>query len=92
MQSCSTLSIKHIFTTWSNPKGNSNTERVMRTIKEDIVWPYDWNNHFDFEIAISAWTQRYNTDFPHQALGNLTPRQKLDSHTEEQQKPQPVLT
>jgi len=41
MMNCSLLNIKQIFTTWSNPKGNSDTERVMRTIKEDIVWPYD---------------------------------------------------
>ncbi|MBI2138483.1 transposase family protein, partial [Candidatus Woesearchaeota archaeon] len=37
MQSCSILGLKQIFTTWNNPKGNSDTERVMRTIKEDIV-------------------------------------------------------
>lgn len=42
MMSCSLLGVKQIFTTWSNPKGNSDTERVMRTIKEDIVWPYEW--------------------------------------------------
>ncbi len=37
MMSCSLLGIKQIFTTWSNPKVNSDIERVMRTIKEDIV-------------------------------------------------------
>jgi len=41
MMNYSLLGLKQIFTTWSNPKGNSDTERVMRIIKEDIVWPYD---------------------------------------------------
>jgi putative transposase len=75
MQECSTLGIKQIFTTWSNPKGNSDTERVMRTIKEDLVWSYEWDNPFDFEIALRQWINSYNNDFPHQALGNRTPAQ-----------------
>lgn len=75
MEECSTLGIHQIFTTWSNPKGNSDTERIMRTIKEDLVWPYEWDNPFDFEIALRQWIERYNGDFPHQALENKTPRQ-----------------
>lgn len=75
MMNCSILGLKQIFTTWSNPKGNSDTERVMRTIKEDIVWPYDWENPFDFEVRLAKWIHDYNTDFPHQSLGNLTPTQ-----------------
>ncbi|MEW6101497.1 MAG: hypothetical protein AB1481_04310 [Candidatus Omnitrophota bacterium] len=43
----------------SNPKGYSDTERVMRTIKEDIVWPYEWDNPFDFEIALNKWINNY---------------------------------
>ncbi len=75
MKSCSILGIKQIFTTWSNPKGNSDTERVMRTIKEDIVWPYDWENPFEFGVALSKWINDYNSDFPHQSLGNMTPEE-----------------
>jgi transposase InsO family protein len=81
MMSCSLLGIKQIFTTWSNPKGNSDTERVMRTIKEDIVWPYEWDNPFDFEVALNKWIDSYNTDYPHQSLNNLTPSQFYASCT-----------
>jgi len=80
MMNCSLLGIKQIFTTWSNPKGNSDTERVMRTIKEDIVWPYEWGNPFDFEVALHKWINDYNTDFPHQSLDNLTPRQFYETN------------
>jgi hypothetical protein len=31
---CSALGLKQIFTTWSNPKGTSDTERVLRTINQ----------------------------------------------------------
>jgi len=80
MMSCSLLDLKQIFTTWSNPKGNSDTERVMRTIKEDIVWPYDWDNPFEFEVSLTKWIHNYNTDFPHQTLNNLTPVQFYEKH------------
>jgi transposase InsO family protein len=89
MMSCSLLGIKQIFTTWSNPKGNSDTERVMRTIKEDIVWPYEWDNPFDFEAALNKWINSYNTDFPHQSLDNLTPRQFYENYINKEPK---VLT
>lgn len=75
MEECSILGIKQIFTTWSNPKGNSDTERVMRTIKEDLVWPREWNSPLKFKDALDKWTRDYNEDFPHQTLKNRTPRQ-----------------
>lgn len=75
MKACSVMGLKQIFTSWNNPKGNSDTERVMRTIKEDLVWPYEWDNPFEFEIALDKWIGRYNLDFPHQTLDNKTPNQ-----------------
>lgn len=87
MMNCSLLGIKQIFTTWSNPKGNSDTERVMRTLKEDLVWTYDWDNPFAFSEALNRWISDYNTDYPHQALNNMTPKQYCDSFNKE-----PVLT
>ncbi|MDD5013601.1 MAG: integrase core domain-containing protein [Atribacterota bacterium] len=73
MNHCSTLGIKQIFTSWSNPKGNADTERVIRTLKEDLIWPYDWDNPFDFQRALGKWVDNYNQDFPHQALDYRTP-------------------
>ncbi len=90
MMSCSILGIKQIFTTWSNPKGNSDTERVMRTIKEGIVWCYDWQSPFEFEVALGKWIHDYNEDFPHQSLNNMTPRQCHEQYQPEIK--EPVLT
>ena len=83
MKECSELEIKQIWTTWSNPKGNADTERVMRTLKEDIVWTNDWDNPFEFEKALEKWINDYNTDLPHQALNNLTPEQFRQKHEEQ---------
>ena len=88
MMNCAILGIKQIFTTWSNPKGNSDTERVLRTIKEDLVWPYEWDNPFDFQIALGKWIGDYNTDFPHQSLKNMTPKPRFEPY----QPKEPVLT
>jgi len=83
MKECRELEIKQIFTTWSNPKGNADTERVMRTLKEDIVWTNDWDNPFEFEKALEKWINDYNTDLPHQSLNNLTPEQFRQKYEEQ---------
>lgn len=75
MECCATLGLKQIFTTWSNPKGNSDTERVIRTLKEDLVWTHDWDDPFVFEHTLRQWIDDYNTDFPHQSLRHQTPDQ-----------------
>ena len=78
IQSCSALCIKQIFTSFNNPKGNADTERVMRTIKEDLVWIYEWDCSYGFEKAFKIWVEDYNCDFPHMALGYNTPQQFAD--------------
>ncbi len=37
MKDMATLGIEQIFTSYDNPKGNADTERMMRTIKEEII-------------------------------------------------------
>jgi transposase InsO family protein len=49
MKDCSILGIKQIFASYDNPKGNADTERVIRTIKEDLIWPYvKWEHNSIF--------------------------------------------
>lgn len=91
MMSCSLLGITQIFTTWCNPKGNSDTERVLRTLKEDLVWTHDWDNPFAFSEALKKWINDYNTDFPHQSLSNMTPRQYFETFNQEIKEPDSTL-
>ena len=73
MKACSTLGIKQIFASYNNPKGNADTERVIRTLKEDIVYPYEYETVEEFKEALERWIKKYNEDFPHSTLGQLTP-------------------
>ncbi len=73
MKDCSTLNIKQIFTSYNNPKGNADTERVIRTIKEDLVWPHEFLTDESLATAVDKWVQFYNHDYPHSALGYATP-------------------
>lgn len=75
MQAASVLEIKQIFASYNNPKGNADTERVMRTIKEDFIWVREFSNPIEFTEAFKKWVEDYNNDYPHSSLNYLTPCQ-----------------
>lgn len=70
---CKSLGIQQIFTSYNNPKGNADTERVIRTIKEDLVWPRERKGIYELKEELTKWIQNYNEDFPHSSLGYMTP-------------------
>jgi len=80
MKECAMLKIKQIFTSYNNPKGNADTERVMRTIKEDLVWPNDFQCPLQIQQALTRWVNVYNTDYPHSTLGYATPCEYERNH------------
>jgi putative transposase len=47
MAACRTLGIQQAFTSDNNPKGNADTERVMRTLKEECLWLQEWATPFE---------------------------------------------
>lgn len=71
-----TLEIEQIFTSYNNPKGNADTERMMRTVKEEVLW---LNEFFSFDEAkkkIDAWLSiDYNKLYVHSALGYKSPEE-----------------
>ncbi len=67
------LGINHVTTSYNNPKGNAETERVIRTIKEDAIWPYEFDTITEAIEVISNQITFYNTEYPHSALGELSP-------------------
>jgi transposase InsO family protein len=80
MKTCATLNIKQIYTSYNNPKGNADTERVIRTIKEDLVWPHDFQDPLALQQALQTWIEQYNTDYPHSALSYATPCEYERNH------------
>jgi transposase InsO family protein len=71
---CKTLGIKQAFTSYNNPKGNANTERVVRTIKEELIWISKWESLEEAQMAIVKWIEEdYNQNYLHSALGYISP-------------------
>jgi len=76
MKTCSNLDIKQIFTSYNNPKGNADTERMIRTMKEELFWLREWENERELSIELDRWVEYYNRNYLHSALGFKTPSQK----------------
>lgn len=80
MKTCTTLGITQAFTSYNNPKGNADTERLMRTLKEDLLWIREWTSPLELDRALAAWIDWYNTSYLHSALGYRTPCQVEQHH------------
>jgi putative transposase len=65
--------LDHTFAPVGRPTGNAVVERLIRTMKEEVVWLRDWDSAAELREALLAWMARYNTERPHQALDWLTP-------------------
>jgi transposase InsO family protein len=73
MRACRCLDIKQAFTSYGNPKGNADTERVFRTMKEELLWLREWQSPFELTDALKNWISYYNTEYLHSALGYKSP-------------------
>lgn len=67
------LGIKHITTSYSNPKGNADTERFMRTFKEEVIYPNEFDLFEEARKEVDNFIKFYNEEYPHSALGYLSP-------------------
>ena len=73
MRECASLGIKQIFTSFNNPKGNADTERMMRTMKEELIWTREFESFEQLSLALDAWVQDYNANYLHSTLGYVSP-------------------
>jgi putative transposase len=70
----SVLGIKPVFTSYDHPKGNAETERLMRTIKEELLWLREFTSLEEARMAIPHWiTVEYNERDVHSSLGYKSP-------------------
>jgi len=70
------LGVEQIFTSYDNPKGNADTERVIRTIKEELIWLNEFRSLDEAREMIEDWiTNCYNRLYVHSALGYLSPEE-----------------
>jgi len=75
MKACRDMGIKQGFTSYNNPKGNADTERVIRTIKEELIWLSEWTSPFELAEAVGKWIEGYNRSYLHSSLGYRSPEQ-----------------
>ncbi|HSF32819.1 MAG TPA: integrase core domain-containing protein [Candidatus Tectomicrobia bacterium] len=75
MKACSTLGVYQAFTSYNNPKGNADTERFVRTLKEECLWLQEWTCPLELFKALTRWINQYNKHYLHSTLGYKPPRQ-----------------
>ncbi len=67
MQACRAMGLTQAFTSDNNPKGHADTERLMRTVKEERVWIHEWKSPEEFIEALDGWVKAYNSGYLHSA-------------------------
>jgi putative transposase len=75
MEACAALEIHQTFTSDNNPKGNADTERVIRTLKEECLWLREWRCPLELVHALEMGVTSYNAQYLHSALGYKPPLQ-----------------
>jgi putative transposase len=80
MQVCSQLGIHQAFTSYNNPKGNADTERMIRTMKEELLWLREWSSVGELTAAVDRWIDWYNDHYLHSALGYRPPNRAEEAY------------
>ncbi len=68
MKFCKEYGITQVFATFNNPKGNADTERVIRTIKEEVVWLNEFETLEEAKEAMERFIKFYNEEYCHSSL------------------------
>jgi len=79
MRDMTTLGIEQIFTSYDNPKGNAETERMVRIIKKEVIWLNEFSSLEEAKEKMGHWINvDYNKLYPHSKLGYLSPEEFSD--------------
>lgn len=70
-----TTGVRGQYTGYGAPDDNAFVERVMRTIKEEEIWPNVYESWSEAHAAIDGFVQWYNNQRIHSALGYQTPNE-----------------
>jgi putative transposase len=63
------------YTGYNAPDDNAYIERVIRTVKEEEIWPNVYDGLSEARAAIEAYVNYYNDERIHSALGYRTPNE-----------------
>ena len=68
------------YTGYSAPDDNAYVERVIRTVKEEEIWPNEYETFAEAHRAVDAYVEYYNHERIHSSLGYKTPSQFQAAH------------
>jgi putative transposase len=80
MRACRTLGIHQALTSYGNPKGHADTERLIRTLEEECLWLQEWTCPFQLMSAFTDWIDHYHKPYLHSMLGYQSPDQIEQHH------------
>jgi len=80
MKACSALGVHQAFTSYNNPKGNADTERMIRTMKEELFWLRKWKSEKELSLELNKGVDYYNRSYLHSAHGYRTPAQAEEDY------------
>jgi len=61
------------YTGYASPRENGHIERLMRTLKEEVIWVREFRDLDDVRAAVEEFVAFYNGEYPHSALGYASP-------------------
>jgi len=67
--------VKGQYTGYNAPDDNAYIERVIRTVKEEEIWPNLYDTVYEARAAIEAYVNYYNQERIHSALSYRTPNE-----------------
>jgi putative transposase len=74
MRATGELGINQIFTSYNNPKGNADTERVIQTIKQELIWVNEFKGYEEARDKFRQWVENdYNKLYLYEKLGYRSP-------------------
>ena len=79
-ESMKTLGVRLEFIYYNTPEQNGHIESFHKTLKKEYIWPHDFRNYQEAEIAIADAFKDYNQNRIHSALGYRTPYEFLSSY------------
>jgi len=80
IKACSNLEVEQVFASYNNPKGNANTERMIRTMKEGLIWIREWENEKELSLELGKWVEYYYRNYLHSAHGYRSPIQAEEEY------------
>jgi putative transposase len=69
------MGVRGQYTGYDAPDDNAYVERVIRTVKEEEIWPNVYDTLSEARTAIEAYVNYYNQDRIHSALSYRTPNE-----------------